>query len=190
MLILASASPRRKELLTQMGLDFSVDPSDCDESFAISLPPAEMVAALSKAKAEAVFARHENDIILAADTVVALDNEVLGKPTDPADAVRMLLRLSGKTHRVYTGVTVLAKDFAQTFVSDTAVTFTNLTKAEAEAYVATGEPLDKAGAYGVQGRGAVFVERIDGDYYTVVGLPVCKTWNVLQNVKWKMQNVK
>ena len=183
MLILASASPRRKELLTQMGLSFSVDPSDCDESFADGLPPAAMVAALSKAKAEAVFARHENDIILAADTVVALGDEVLGKPADPADAVRMLLSLSGRTHRVYTGVTVLAKNFAETFVSDTAVTFAALSKAEAEAYVATGEPLDKAGAYGVQGRGSVFVEKIDGDYFTVVGLPVCKTWKTLKQAK-------
>lgn len=180
MYILASASPRRAQLLTQMGLTFTVDPSDCDESFATGLPPEEMVASLSRRKAESVTARHPGETVIAADTVVAFREQVLGKPRDREDAVEMLMSLSGKTHHVYTGVTVARDRNVKTFVSMTAVTFAPFTREEAEAYAATGEPDDKAGAYGIQGKGALLVERINGDYFTVVGLPICRLANVLR----------
>ena len=180
MYILASASPRRAQLLTQMGLTFTVDPSDCDESFATGLPPEEMVPSLSRRKAESVTARHPGETVIAADTVVAFREQVLGKPRDREDAVEMLMSLSGKTHHVYTGVTVARDRRVKTFVSMTAVTFAPFTREEAEAYAATGEPDDKAGAYGIQGKGALLVERINGDYFTVVGLPICRLANVLR----------
>lgn len=185
MYILASASPRRAQLLTQMGLTFTVDPSDCDESFAQGLPPEEMVAALSRRKADSVAGRHPRDTVIAADTVVAFHDRVLGKPRDREEAVAMLLSLSGKTHHVYTGVTVTDGEKVNTFVSSTAVTFAPLTKEDAEAYAATGEPDDKAGAYGIQGKGAMLVERINGDYFTVVGLPICRLASVLRDFEIK-----
>ena len=180
MIVLASASPRRAQLLAQAGVAYVSDPSDCDESFADSLPPEEMVQALSRRKAEVVAKRHANEVVLAADTVVALGDTVLGKPRDRDEAVAMLLSLAGRTHRVCTGVTVTNGSKTETFVSVTRVTFAPFTKEEAEKYAATGECDDKAGAYGVQGVGAVFVERIDGDYFTVVGLPLCETCRVLR----------
>lgn len=179
-LILASASPRRKELLENAGLSFQVQVSDVDESVFSHLPPEEMVQALAKAKAEAVAKENRDSLVIGSDTVVVLENKVLGKPADRDDAFRMLSSLSGKTHYVYTGVCI-TDGRADTFVSKTAVTFFELTKEEIEGYVATGEPMDKAGAYGIQGRGSLLVKEISGDYFTVVGLPVAMVARKINN---------
>ena len=183
-MILASQSPRRKELLGQMGLrGFKVTSPEVDETVDEHLPPAQVVEELSRRKAMAV-ARHADgdDLIIAADTVVALEGAVLGKPADGADAARMLAALAGRTHFVYTGLTVLRGERARTVSEETAVTFRPLTEGEIAAYVATGEPLDKAGAYGIQGYGALLVEGIRGDYYNVMGLPVCRLGLLLKEL--------
>ena len=168
-LILASGSPRRKEILDTMGLEFSVDISDADESFAGT--PEEMVLELSRRKALAVASRHSGAMILAADTLVFGD-EVLGKPHSAEEAKRMLAGLSGRWHSVYTGVTMIDTRSGKTIsrADVTRVHFVALTAQDIDAYVATGEPLDKAGAYGIQGRGGMFIDRIEGSYSNVVGL--------------------
>ncbi len=173
-IILASASPRRKEILQRMGIeDFEVIVSDADETTEDGLNPAEMVEQLSLLKAKAVAAQVSNDaIIIAADTVVALDGTILGKPIDKGDAFRMLSALSGVSHHVYTGVTVMQSDRILTRHETTPVQFRNLESTEIEHYIATGECMDKAGAYGIQGYGCLLVEGIHGDYYNVMGLPV------------------
>ena len=175
-IILASQSPRRKELLGQMGLrGFKITSPEVDETVEEHMPPAQVVEELSRRKALAVAGHADpDDLIIAADTVVALEGAVLGKPADRADAARMLAALAGRTHFVYTGLTVLRGERARTVSEETAVTFRPLTEGEIAAYVATGEPLDKAGAYGIQGYGALLVEGIRGDYYNVMGLPVCR----------------
>ena len=170
-LILASGSPRRKEILTTMGLSFSVDVSDADESFAGT--PEEMVLELSRRKAQAVALRHSGAIILAADTLVFGD-EVLGKPHSAGEARRMLAGLSNRWHSVYTGVTMIDTRSSRVLsrADETRVHFIAMTEEDIDAYVATGEPLDKAGAYGIQGRGGMFIDRIEGSYSNVVGLPM------------------
>lgn len=177
-LILASGSPRRKEILDTMGLEFSVDVSDADESFAGT--PEEMVLELSRRKAQAVASRHSGAMILAADTVVFAD-EVLGKPHTAGEARRMLTELSGRWHSVYTGVTMIdtrsGKMLSRADV--TRVHFVALTAEDIDAYVATGEPLDKAGAYGIQGRGGMLIDRIEGSYSNVVGLPMALVRSML-----------
>ena len=174
-IILASQSPRRRELLERMGLPFRTITPDIDERMDRPLPPAELVAAISAEKARAAAAQAgAESIVIAADTVVALDGAVLGKPAGEADAERMLTALAGRTHFVYTGLTVLRGETVRTVSEETAVTFRPLTEGEIAAYVATGEPLDKAGAYGIQGYGALLVEGIRGDYYNVMGLPMCR----------------
>lgn len=178
-IILASGSPRRKELLTNMGIrSFSVVKTDFDESTVRADDPAALVEALSAGKAASVPAGR-GDLLIAADTVVALDGTILGKPADRADAVRMLTALSGRTHQVYTGVTVRRDDHAVTFHQVTKVTFRPLTREEIDAYVSTGEPMDKAGAYGIQALGSLLVEGIEGDYFNVMGLPICRLGQVL-----------
>ena len=173
-IILASGSPRRRELLERMGIkDFSIITSDADESVDQSLSPAEQVEILSRRKADAVAAEvSETDLIIAADTVVAMDGAVLGKPADQTDALRMLSALSGARHHVYTGVTVRMGDQVLTAHEVTSVDFRTLEPEEVEDYIATGECMDKAGAYGIQGYGCLLVEGIVGDYYNVMGLPV------------------
>ena len=174
-IILASGSPRRKELLTQMGLTFRVVISDADETVDKTLPPDEQVALISRRKAEAVAELVSPDaLILAADTIVALEGSIMGKPHSRQEAVEMLSRLSGKTHEVYTGFTLRRGDKTLTQTERTAVTFRELTQEEIAAYVDTGEPMDKAGAYGIQGLGSVLVRSIHGDYFNVMGLPVCR----------------
>ncbi len=171
--ILASASPRRRELLERIGLHFTIEAADTDETLVPGLSPAEQVMRLSRNKACAIAARHPEDpVILSADTVVVLEDTILGKPADADDARRMLHALSGRTHHVLTGVTVLQGSHCQTRCEVTEVHFAALSDAEIDAYVATGEPLDKAGAYGIQGYAAVFATGISGDYYNVMGLPL------------------
>lgn len=174
MLILASGSPRRAEILKMLGYDFTVEVADCDESVG-DLTAEDAVAVLSRRKAQAVAELHQGEIengavILGADTLVTLDGKILGKPSDEAEAADMLRTLSGRTHTVYTGVTVIGTS-AQTEVSAAHVTFAELSEADIARYIATGETLDKAGAYGIQGRGAVLAEKIEGDFFNVMGLP-------------------
>ena len=177
-IILASQSPRRKELLGLLHIPFTVRVSDIDETPIASLSVTENLARVSRLKAEAV-PREEKDAVIAADTVVVLDGEALGKPKNRAEAKQMLTWLSGRTHQVMTGVTVLKGVEAVTHVEVTEVTFRPLTEKEIDDYVSTGDCDDKAGAYGIQSGGALFVEKIQGDYYNVVGLPVCRLGVIL-----------
>lgn len=172
-IILASASPRREQLLRQVGCDFRVEASRAEENNAAALPPAELVRRHALAKAQAVAATAPaGEIVIGADTIVALAGKVYGKPVDAAAAIDMLQELSGRTHSVWSGVAVVVADRCFTAAVETQVTLARLTPDQIRRYVATGEPLDKAGAYAVQGRGALFVERLDGCYFNVVGLPL------------------
>jgi len=176
-LILASGSPRRSRLLTQIGLRFSVDPSSVEESFDPGEEPAKIVETLSRLKAEEVARRHKEGIIVGADTIVVLDGRVLGKPVDRRDAARMLTTLSGRTHEVFTGISLLEKPGGAGITDHevTRVTFRKLDAGEIDGYVNSGSPMDKAGAYGIQDDyGAIFVERIEGCFYNVVGLPLTR----------------
>ena len=180
-IILASTSPRRKELLGQIGLkDYRILSPDVEEVLDEMLPPAQLVEGLSRQKALAVRGRVEDDdVIIAADTVVSLEGEVLGKPADEMDAFKMLSALSGNRHQVYTGLTVIRGEQVVTEHEMTTVTFRDLDPEEIEHYIATGEPMDKAGAYGIQGIGALLVSGIDGDYFNVMGLPVYRLGRIL-----------
>lgn len=181
-IILASQSPRRRELLARIVRDFEVRPADVDERMPDGAPRGN-VEQLARRKARAVCARAEPDaLVIAADTIVVCDGAVLGKPADAADAVRMLRLLSGRTHQVMTAVCVRTARAELARVSVTDVTFRALHPGEAEAYAATGEPLDKAGAYGIQGAGGLFVSGIHGDYYGVMGLPICMTGEMLREI--------
>ncbi len=173
-IVLASASPRRKELLKQIGLEFTMAPVNGAETIDSKMDPHELTRHLSRKKAEAAASGRANTIIIAADTIGVLDGKILGKPHHADEARMMLGEMSGKTHRVITGYTVLDTDTGKSISNsvETLVYIKRLTKKEIDAYVATGEPLDKAGAYGIQGRGAAIVERIEGDYFNVVGLPL------------------
>lgn len=184
--ILASGSPRRRELLTQIGITYEVCPSDADEEIGYYEAP-ELVKRLASLKGRSVASQQPDACILSADTVVAAPGgEILGKPKDRADACRMLRELSGKPHFVYTGVCVLQTDAScrvvreDCRVCDTRVFFRDLSDAEIERYVDSGEPMDKAGAYGIQGRGAVLIKRIEGDYFNVMGLPLCMLADMLR----------
>ena len=204
-IILGSASPRRRELLAQIGVEFEVRVSDREEVYKSSIPE-EIVKELSLMKAENVVSEIEEDIahtripntldsaenirntvIIGADTIVVLDDKILGKPTDEDDAVRMITRLQGREHWVYTGVAVL--DFGPdgeknviNYAVGTKVHVNAMTEDEIYAYVATKDPLDKAGAYGIQGRFAAYIDRIEGDYYNVVGLPVSRVYQTLKEI--------
>ena len=169
-IVLASASPRRRDLMRDMGLAFTIITADVDETLAPGTPPDAAVEMLARRKAEAVAPRAEGCRVVGSDTVVALDGRILGKPRDEADALSMLLSLSGKTHTVYTGVAVAAYGRTVSGVAKTEVTFRPFDEEEARAYIATGEPMDKAGAYGIQGLGGRLVSGIRGDMDTVIGL--------------------
>ena len=173
-IILASASPRRKELLEKISLKFEVDASGCDEEINSGLDPQEIVQQLSIIKAKSVAARHKNAIVIAADTIGVIGDRILGKPHTKNEARKMLRAISGKSHSVITGFSIIdtTTDTIVTGVVNTRVYIKKLTGEEIDAYVATGEPLDKAGAYAIQGMGAVIVEKIEGDYYNVMGLPL------------------
>lgn len=180
-LILASQSPRRRELLGLFNLPFTVRVADIDETMDPSLSPAQEVARVSLAKARAV-ERQPEDVVIAADTIVVLGDRVLGKPADEAQAEEMLTALSGRAHQVMTGVTVLRGDRAITATEITDIHFRPLSSREIRRYIATGEPMDKAGSYGIQGGAALFAEKIHGDYYNVVGLPVCRLLRMLREL--------
>ena len=180
-LILASASPRRKELLGLYGIPFTVRAADIDETMDPDKPPFDEVARLSREKALAV-PREPEDVVVAADTIVVCDGIVLGKPRDEAQAIEMLSLLSGRAHQVMTGCTVLRGQKDETFTEVTDIHFCPLSPGEIRRYVATGEPMDKAGAYGIQGGAALFCQRMEGDYYNVMGLPVCALGQVLKQI--------
>lgn len=198
-IILASQSPRRKELLEQIGLEFEICPAKGEEIITKTIPE-EVVMELSKQKAEEVaamvssYAEMHRDIttpsdilVIGADTVVAYDGKILGKPTDEADAKRMLTMLSGNTHSVFTGVALVLIDKngrtgELVFYEKTNVTMHEMSEAEIERYIATGEPMDKAGSYGIQGKCAIYIEKIDGDYNNVVGLPITRIYQELKKI--------
>ncbi len=171
-LILASQSPRRKELLGQLGLEFTVQVADIDETTDPAIAPQVEVERLSREKAAAVTCDPAT-VVVAADTIVVLDGEVLGKPKSTQDATAMLTALSGREHLVCTGVTAQKGTEVHSYVETTKVTFRNLSPQEIAAYIATGEPMDKAGSYGIQGLGGCFVSHLEGDYFNVMGLPIC-----------------
>jgi septum formation protein len=173
-LILASSSPRRRELLSGLKLDFITHPSDDNEDVPYGTLPIEMVELLSLRKARSIMNKYETGIIIGSDTIVVLNDEVLGKPKDNTDAHAMLTKLQGNAHTVYTGVAIIDAESGEYKVSHnrTQVTIKALTGEKISRYIATGEPADKAGAYAIQGFGATIVEGIEGDYFTVVGLPV------------------
>lgn len=170
MLILASQSPRRRELLHYITDDFRAVSADVDETLPEGITPQAAVLHLSRIKALPF--RSDTDTVIGADTVVAVDGVILGKPVNAPDAARMLRLLSGREHSVFTGVTLLRGEKALSFYAETKVTFYDLSEDTIEQYIATGEPMDKAGAYGIQGYGCLLVKKIDGDYFNVVGLPV------------------
>ena len=178
-LILASASPRRQELLKLFGIPFTVRVADIDETMDPAAAAFDEVARLSREKALAV-PREKEDIVIAADTIVVCEGKVLGKPHSEEEAFNMLSLLSGRDHQVMTGCTVLMGERAETFTEVTDLHFRELTEKEIRRYVASGEPRDKAGAYGIQGGAALFCEKMDGDYYNVMGLPVCRLGQVLK----------
>lgn len=177
MLILASKSPRRKELLSLITEDFEIKSADVDETLPEGITPDRAVVFLSKIKAQPL--ANSTDTVIGADTVVAVDNKILGKPKDRNDAFSMLKLLSGKWHSVFTGVTVISSKKSTSFFVETKVKFFDLTDGEIIRYIDTNEPFDKAGAYGIQGKGSLLVEKIQGDYFNVVGLPVSTLNKVL-----------
>lgn len=180
--VLASASPRRRHLLSMAGFRFDVDPSEVDETFEAMDPRAQAIR-LAALKAADVSKRHPGRWVIAADTIVVFGDEQLAKPLDETDARRMLRRLSGHTHEVVTGVSLRKDTLSHEFATTTRVTFADLDDVEIDAYVATGSPMDKAGAYGIQDDlGALFIERIDGCYYNVVGLPLHPVYAMMKQV--------
>lgn len=183
-LVLASNSPRRRELLRQIGLDFTTDPADVDETVRPGEPPERYAGRVAVEKARTAAARSEGAVVIGADTIVVVDDEILGKPADDRDAERMLRLLSGRMHRVITAVAVIdpAQHAERTAVAVTKVWFRSLDAGEIAAYIASGEPRDKAGAYGIQGRGALLVEKIEGCYFNVVGLPLSLLGAMLREV--------
>ena len=173
-IILASASPRRKEILELADLEFDVMPSDAQE-ITTKTAPNEVVMELASLKAKDIYKKSEKQsMIVGADTVVAYQGQILGKPTDKADAKRMLTMLSGQTHEVYTGVCLIEDGETKTFYEETKVTFYEISDEQIDHYIKTGEPMDKAGSYGIQGKAAVFIKGIEGDYYNVVGFPIAR----------------
>ncbi len=184
--ILASGSPRRRELLTLAGVEYTVRPADVEEVVPEGMPAPEQSEYLALLKAEAAAKLYPEAIVIGADTTVIDGDTVLGKPKDAADAAAMLRELSGRTHQVVTGVALVKGSKKVHFSSVTDVTFYPLTEEEIAAYVATGEPLDKAGAYGVQGKGFFLVRELRGDYYTVVGLPLAETVRKLREMGAKV----
>jgi len=180
--ILASQSPRRRELLTLVGIAHTVAPADIDESVRPRERPAPHAERLARTKAAAIAAREPDALVVAADTIVVIDGTILGKPRDEDDARRTLRTLSGRQHVVFTAVAVARGRRVESEVEEVTVSFRDLTDAEVAAYVATGEPMDKAGSYGIQGYGATIVERIEGDYFAVMGLSLVRTVRLMERL--------
>jgi septum formation protein len=189
-LLLASSSPRRAELLRAAGIPFEVFPVEVDEHFRLGEKPEHAVARLAQAKAAVGAASHPDAIVLGADTTVVVRGESLGKPTDPADAARMLRLLSGRSHEVLTGVCVTHHGRRLVHVEPTRVRVAQLGESEIAWYVSTGEPFDKAGGYAVQGLGSRFIEGIDGSYSNVVGLPICSVYELLKELGCDILGIK
>jgi septum formation protein len=183
MLILASASPRRAELLRNAGTPFTVDPAHVPEQPLAGELPIDYAQRLARDKALAVFARHSTEAVLGADTVVVVDQHLLEKPANANDAARMLRLLAGRTHQVITGVCLVAPEFERTEAETTQVTFSELSDEEIAEYVRSGEPMDKAGAYGIQGLASRWVPRVEGCYFNVVGLPVARVYGLLRDAE-------
>ncbi len=185
-IILASASPRRKELLEQVGAEFEIIPAVGEEIITDSSPQQAVLDLAAQKAAEVAAKVREDAIILGADTVVAFGDKILGKPKDEADAKQMLSLLSGKTHSVYTGVSIVVRQSGESqsysFYEETEVTMYPLSEQQILSYIRTKEPMDKAGSYGIQGKGAVFIEKIQGDYNNVVGLPIARVFRTLEEV--------
>ena len=182
-IILASASPRRKELMQDMQVNFTCIPSCVEEHLDETLPVELGIEQLALQKAEDVFSKHPDAIVIGSDTMVVLDQKRLGKPNDAQDAKSMLQQLSGNTHQVITGVAILYDDHQVLFHECSDVTFYDLDEAMIDWYIDTKEPFDKAGSYGIQGYGKLFVKEIKGDYFNIVGLPVAKLYRTLQKIK-------
>ncbi len=189
-IILGSQSPRRRELLEKLDLPFTILTADIDETVRPELTPAQAVADISARKAAAILRQaSEDDLVITADTIVVLDGQIMGKPHSPEEAEQMLSSLSGRTHQVYTAVTLHSHARQKTEVVCTQVTFRPLDPTEIRAYIASGEPMDKAGAYGIQGRGAVLVSHLEGDYFNVMGLPLCTLCRMLRSFGVKVLGV-
>ncbi len=189
LIYLASASPRRSELLQQIGVAHQVRPVDADESTRFDEAPADYVVRLARAKAEALWKQLTQDQrlpVLGSDTTVALGRTILGKPANRADGIAMLRQLSGHTHQVYTGVALRSENGIESRLSVSDVTFRSLSDVEIESYWATGEPADKAGGYAVQGRAAGFIARIEGSYSGIMGLPLFETAELLAGIGWQL----
>jgi septum formation protein len=180
--ILASASPRRRELLTLIGIRHEVRPADIDESLLAGEGPVAHAERLARAKAHTIAGHEPGAVVIAADTIVVVDGDVLGKPRDTTEAHAMLRRLSGRTHTVLTAIAVALESRTESAVESVDVTFRALSDGEITAYIVTGEPMDKAGAYGIQGYGATIVERVDGDYFSVMGLGLRRLVDLLERV--------
>lgn len=180
-IVLASASPRRREICDILGLTYTVCPARTELPADPTLPAAQAILQVARGKAEEVAARHPNEIVLGADTAVVVDDRILGKPRDTEDAKAMLRLLSGHTHQVITAVWVCGDDYNAGFADCAEVTFFPMTEQDVEAYAASGEPMDKAGAYAIQGIGARYIERLNGDFYTVMGLPCGRLLRFLQH---------
>lgn len=181
MLILASKSPRRRQLLEMMNLSFTCEPADIVENIPDGTAPCEAVKMLAHQKAAAVYEKHPADTVLGSDTIVTIDGRILGKPKDEAEAAVMLRTLSGRKHKVYTGVSLMSPAGEDLFATETVVEFYPLSDKEIAEYIATGDPMDKAGAYGIQGPGCALVKGIDGDYFSVMGLPIAEVVRRLKN---------
>ncbi|MDD3919798.1 MAG: Maf family protein [Eubacteriales bacterium] len=179
-IILASQSPRRRELMHLMGIPYTAIVSDVEEVPPVGATPAELVKALALQKAQAVQRLRPKDCIIGADTVVYIDGRVIGKPHSKEEAKKTLTTLSGNTHTVFTGIAVLTPNGQDVRHSETVVTFCNMTEAEIDWYIATGEPMDKAGAYGIQGPGGMFVQKVNGNYFTVIGMDLPMLYDMLK----------
>lgn len=183
--ILASASSRRKEMLEEIGLSFKVCPAHVEEKLDENLSVEEAISHIAYAKANDVFQQHTDAVVIACDTMVCIDGKALGKPRNQDDARKMLKMLSGKTHQVISGVSIITDEEVTIFHEVTDVTFYKLTEDSIQAYLSTDEPYDKAGGYGIQGKGKLFVKEIKGDYYNVVGLPIAKVYQKLMEIQVK-----
>lgn len=179
-LILASASPRREELLKHLNLDFEIITEDIEETFNHNLDIKSQIENIAFNKANVVYQKHQDKIVIGADTVIIFEDEIIGKPHTKENAIKILERLSGKSHIVLTAVAIISKEKTSIFASETEVEFYDLSHQEIIDYVDTLEPLDKAGAYTIQGLSSIFIKKINGDYYSVMGLPIAKLYQVLK----------